>query len=184
MAKAGKKKPSLHPDLKLDLGCGKNKQAGFYGVDSIKFDGVDKVFDLREQWPWEDSSIAEVHSSHFVEHLTGKERIHFFNEMCRVLKPEATARIITPHWSHACAYGDPTHQWPPMSEWMYYYLNKEWRDVNAPHVGYTCDFNWVIGASWEGHLNIRNMEYKQFAMQNYINANRDLIVTLTKKPSK
>ena len=168
--------------LKLDLGCGKNKRSEFVGVDVKKFDGVDIVHDLRKvPWPWADGSIEEVCSSHFLEHLTGSERVVFFNELYRVLKKAATAQIITPDWSNACAYGDPTHQWPPLSGWYPLYLLKAWRDVNAPHVAYTCDFDYTIGGGWEEWLNVRNMETKMFAMQHYVNSYRDLIVTLTKR---
>lgn len=110
--------------MKLDLGCGKNKAQGFIGVDSIAFEGVDLVADLRKDWPWKDGEVDEVHCSHFLEHLTGAERIHFFNELYRVLKHGGQARIITPHWSHERAYGDPTHQWPPVCSWTYFYLDK------------------------------------------------------------
>ena len=204
--------------LKLDLGCGRNKQAGFHGVDTMPFNGVDSVWDLRvspwrlvnvtyqdtgervdgdgatttvgiadkkyadKEWPIiPDDSVDEAFSSHFVEHLTGTERIHFFNELGRVLKKGAKATIITPDWSHACAYGDPTHQWPPMSSWYALYLNKGWRDQNAPHVSYTCDFDWAHGASWDEWLNVRNNETKMFAMARYINSTRDLHVNLVKK---
>lgn len=176
--------------LKLDLGCGKNKTTStdehpFIGVDSIPFDGVDVVFDLRTQpWPWEDNSVDEVYCSHMLEHLTGPERVGFFNELYRVLKPAAKATIIVPDWSHARAYGDPTHQWPPMSSWFMPYLNREWRDANAPHVGYTCDFDWVQGVSWDPWLNSRSDESKQFALQRYINTTLDLHVTLTKRAPK
>ncbi|MEI6478506.1 MAG: methyltransferase domain-containing protein [bacterium] len=170
------------PPLKLDIGCGKNKAAGFHGVDSIQFDGVDTVMDVRETpWPWEDDSVDEVHSSHFVEHLTNNERVKFWNELGRVMKKGAQARIVVPHWSNACAYGDPTHQWPPMSEWAVYYLNKAWRDANAPHAPLTCDFDFVVGGSWEPWLETRTMETKMFAMGKYINSYRDLIITITKK---
>jgi hypothetical protein len=168
--------------LKLDIGCGKNKVSGFEGIDSIAFEGVDHVLDVRQiPWPFEDNSVDEVHSSHFVEHLTGEERVSFFNELSRVMKKGAQARIITPHWSHACAYGDPTHQWPPMSEWFAYYLNKGWRDQNAPHTGYTCDFDFTVAGSWDPWLETRNQETKVFAMNRYINSYRDLIVTLVAK---
>jgi predicted SAM-dependent methyltransferase len=196
--------------MKLDLGCGKRKQEGFIGVDVVAFDGVDVVCDLSarswvvrkendlinknvslfatndgeevgDAYLFLDNSVDQVFSSHFVEHLTGDERIHFFNELWRVLKPGAQAQIITPDWSHACAYGDPTHQWPPMSGWYPLYLNKAWREENGPHVPYTCDFDWTTGGSWDEWLNVRNGETKMFAMQRYINSQRDLYVTLTKR---
>lgn len=179
--KAKKPAPPPPPALKLDLGCGKNKQPGFVGVDVEVFEGVDQVFDLRKTpWPWKADSVDEVYSSHFVEHLTGAERVPFFNELYRVLKVGGKATIVTPDWSHASAYGDPTHQWPPMSGWYPLYLNKGWRDVNAPHVGYDCDFDWTIAASWDGWLNVRPQDTKEFAMQRYTNSTQQLIVTLLK----
>jgi SAM-dependent methyltransferase len=148
-------------------------------VDSQKFPGVDVVMDLEQDlWPWKDNSVEEVYSSHFLEHLPGASRIKFFNELYRILKPGGTAQIITPDWSHACAYGDPTHQWPPMSGWYPLYLQKAWRDANAPHVPYTCDFEWSTAMSWDPWLNTR--AEKEFPMQRYINSTRDLIVNLSK----
>jgi SAM-dependent methyltransferase len=169
--------------VKLDLGCGKNKKPDFVGVDIKPFEGVDLVVDLTQKWPWEDGSVDEVHCSHTVEHFTWPERVHFFNELYRVMKPKATALIITPHWSHACFYGDPTHK-APLSEWYVYYLNKDWRDVNAPHCDYVCDFDFVFGGSWDPWLEVRNQATKEFAMAKYINSWRDRIVTLTKKEVK
>lgn len=171
--------------MKLDLGCGKNKQEGFHGVDSIAFDGVDTVMDVRvTPWPWEDNSVDEVHSSHFLEHLTGPERVEFFNELYRVIKPGAQARFITPHWSHERAYGDPTHQWPPVCGWTYYYLGKSWREGNAPHTGYTCDFDWVLAGSWDPNdiwVSLANQEAKTVRMSRNINTCTDLIATITKR---
>lgn len=177
--------------VRLDLGCGKGTPEGWIGIDSIDF-GQAVLWDLRET-PWQfrrdphdmvlqqlaDSSVDEVRSSHFVEHLTGTERISFFNELYRVMKNGATALIVTPNWSHSCAYGDPTHQWPPMSQWYPLYLHKEWRAVNAPHAPYTCHFDHVIAGSWDGSIENRNPETKSFMMDKYTNAWRDLIVTLT-----
>lgn len=169
------------PPLRIDVGCGKTTPEGWEGVDAIDF-GQKHVHDVRKGMPWlADNSVDEVRSSHFVEHLTGTERIAFFNELWRVMKKDATALIITPNWSHACAYGDPTHQWPPMSQWYPLYLHRDWRATNAPHAAYTCHFDHVIAGSWDAGLEVRTMEYRQFAMHNYINGWRDLIVTLTKR---
>lgn len=176
--------------LRLDLGCGKNKAtdaAGvpFLGVDSIPFEGVDLVWDLRTYpWPWEDDSVDEVHCSHFVEHLDGTERVAFFNELHRVMKPGAQARIITPHWSHERAYGDPTHKFPPVCGWTFFYLEKSWRDVNGPHTGYTCDFSYVIWGSHDPNdtwVSMRNQELKAIFMARNINVVTDLVATITKK---
>jgi SAM-dependent methyltransferase len=164
----------------LDIGCGKTKVDGVIGIDSIDF-GQDLVHDVRLGLPmYEDGSVDSIQSSHFVEHLTGAERVPFFNEMYRILKVGGVLQVVTPCWSHACAYGDPTHQWPPMSQWYPLYLNKVWRDGNAPHTSYTCNFDSAIAGSWDQSLESKNQEFKSFAMNSFINGWRDLIVTLTK----
>ncbi len=171
--------------MRLDIGCGPNKAAGFEGVDSINFPGVDHVLDVRiTPWPWADGSIEEVHSSHFLEHLTGAERVSFFNELYRVLKPGAQARFITPSWTNERAYGDPTHQWPPVTTWTYFYLNRAWRDGNAPHSGYTCDFDWQVAGTFDPNdqwVSMRNNETKSILMSRNINCTVDLICTLTRR---
>lgn len=180
MAKA-KLKQIVQPHLKLDLGCGKNKREGFHGVDARKFDGVDTVHDLRQKWPWADGSVGEIHCSHFLEHLTGHERVHFFNELHRVMAPDAKGTIIVPHWSSERAYGDPTHQWPPVVFFSFYYLNKEWREQNAPHSGYECHFEATGGNNIAPPWNSRNQETQMFAQTHYMNVAQDLIVTVTAK---
>jgi len=172
---------AIEQPLRLDLGAGKNKKPGFIGVDVRQFEGVDLVHDLRNPWPWSADSVDEVHASHFLEHLTGAERVHFFNELYRVLKPGAKALIIVPHWSSERAYGDPTHQWPPVVFFSFYYLNKEWRAANAPHTGLMCDFDAGGGNNIAAPWNARNQETQVFAQTHYINVAQDLIVTLTKK---
>lgn len=165
--------------VKLDLGCGKNPREGFEGVDAIDF-GQKHVLDLGKAWPWDDESVEEVHSSHFIEHLDGTERVHFFNELYRVLVWGGKATIIAPHWSNDCAYGDPTHKWPPVSNWTALYLLKQWRDQNAPHTGYTCDFDWTVGFSPDPSIVVRNQEFQQFATNHYRNGARDIFINLTK----
>lgn len=179
---AKRKNKQVVPAVKLDLGCGKNKREGFIGVDCREFEGVDVVADLRQRWPWEDNSVDEVHCSHFVEHLTASERIHFVNELYRVLKPGAKAQIVVPHWNSHRAYGDLTHQWPPVSEMWFFYLNKGWRAVNAPHNdAYTCDFGASWGYSLRADLLTRNEEYRQHAVSNFKDAAQDIIATITKQ---
>jgi len=166
--------------LKLDLGCGIHKRDGFVGVDIQKFEGVDQVVDLTKPWPWADGSVWEVNCTNTVEHFTWPERVHFFNELYRVLRTGGTANIVTPAWNNARFYGDPTHK-EPMSEWYALYLNAAWRKDNAPHTDYVCDFEFTSGGSWDEWLNDRNVEFRTFAMSHYTNAWRDLMITLTKK---
>lgn len=176
--------------MKLDFGSGPNPKPGFEGVDQYGFDGVvAHVCDVTipEVWlAWEESSCEEAHASHFVEHLTGRQRILFFNQLWRIMKPGAKATIITPHWGSNRAYGDPTHQWPPVSEMSFFYLNKEWRKTQAPHTdfettgfGFTCDFEASWGYDPHPALAARNSEYQQYAIQWFKESAQDMHATLT-----
>lgn len=186
MAKRNRKSDSL----RLDFGSGPHPREGFEGVDQYPFDGkVKHVLNLTElPWPWADNSVDEAHASHFIEHLTARERVQFCNELYRVLKPGAKCSIIIPHWASCRAYGDPTHQWPPVSEFWFYYLSREWRAANAPHSdranwsdGFDCDFEATWGYSLRPDLLVRNQEYQQFAAMNYKEACQDIAATLTKR---
>lgn len=176
--------------MKLDIGCGPNPKEGFEGVDQYAFDGkVKHVLDVRKTpWPWKDGEVDEIHSSHFLEHLTAPERCAFLNECHRVLKLGGTMTMVTPHWASNRAYGDPTHQWPPVSEMFFYYLSREWRMANAPHSdksvwehGYSCDFEATWGYAMRQDLTMRNQEYQQYAFANFKEAILDTVATLKKR---
>jgi SAM-dependent methyltransferase len=181
-------KPPKGKPFKLDLGCGEKKQEGFLGVDRIKFECVDYVFDLTERWPLADRCVDEICSAHCLEHFTSPERCHFINELWRVLKDDGKATIVVPHWSTCRAYGDPTHQWPPMGEFFWYYLDREWRMKEAPHTdmqhlpwGYDTDFETVWGYGIAPPVLTRSSEFQTFALNHYREAVYDIHATLTKK---
>ncbi len=179
--------------IKLDIGCGSAKREGFLGADCLAFPGVDVTTDLRRRWPWPDASVAEAHSSHFVEHLDGMERVHFANELHRVLVPGGKATVIVPHWASGRAYGDPSHKFPPVSEFWFFYLSREWRlgnpdkglVANAPHTDaafvpgmFACDFEATWGYSVHQDIQAHNQEVQRFALAFYKEAAQDLIATL------
>lgn len=210
---------ALNEPLKLDIGCGKNKQPGYIGIDQFLFEGVDIVADLRhakwlastvpdalkprllevstgsESQPFygfHANSVDHIHCSHFLEHLTNLndrwERVNFFNEAFRILKPGATMTLIFPHWASVRYYGDPTHK-EPFSEMGFYYLKRDWRmQGNAPHAdssvnphGYSCDFDATWALTYDTNRFVgRSPEYVQYALQNYKDAALDIHATLTK----
>lgn len=204
------KNPPAPTVLRLDIGCGSNKkqhnpgEVPWFGVDSIAFNGVDKVMDITvSPWPFASNSVDEFYCSHVIEHLTWPQRVTFFNELYRVLKPAAKGQLILPHWASMRYYGDPTHQ-SPMSEFAFYYLSRAWRiggvpvnapagtqpqGANAPHAdilynkkgtGYDCNFEVVWGHSLHPMLQNRNQEYVQHALTFWKDAAQDLIANLTK----
>lgn len=168
--------------IKLDLACGQVKEDGWIGVDIAKTNKTDVVFDLRKKkWPWKDNSVDEARSIHFVEHLTGAERVSFFAELYRILKVGAKVTIICPYWSSMRSVQDPTHQWPPVCEASFLYFNKSWREQNKlDHYDIHSNFDFTYGYSLNPAWANRNDELKQFAIANYTNGVMDVHVTMTK----
>ena len=105
----------------VDLGCGQDKAKVEYftehlkitpdkviGVDIVKCAGVDKVHDLTKfPYPFKDNSVDAIFSSHFVEHLDGIERMKFFDECYRILKPGGVMRLMHPYYKSVRAVQDP-----------------------------------------------------------------------------
>jgi len=145
--------------MKLDIGCGREPKQGFIGVDRMKFPEVDVVLDIsKKKWPWKDNSVEEIWCSHMVEHLNAKGRIHFVNEAYRVLQSGGILTIVTPYWNNHRAFGDLTHEWPPVSESWYKYLQKQWREFYTPHnTEYRCDYTGVIKHAINDQKEIEDM---------------------------
>ena len=92
--------------MKLNLGALDRRIDGFISVDICA--PADQIVDLNGIWPWPDSSVDEVIAYDVIEHLRDKR--HTMNEMWRVMKPGALARIQVPDSSEGDgADCDPTH---------------------------------------------------------------------------
>lgn len=169
--------------MKLDLGCGQNKQNGFKGVDIVAGPGVDYVLDL-EQFPWtpfEDNSVEEVYCSHYVEHTN--DLITFMDEIWRICVDGAKVTLIAPYYTSIRAWQDPTHK-RVISEATWLYFTNQWRQDpgNAPTVGhYPIRSNFEIknmivyfNQPWDK----KSEEARQFAQQHYWNVVSDILVEL------
>lgn len=119
---------------------------------------------------------------YLLHYLTAAERVHFFNELHRVMKPGAQCVLHTPHWCAAKAYLDLRVQWPPVSESFYYTLHQAWRENQneADRFGLTCNFEVVIGYGLHPAVATRHAERAQEQMAWDKEAAQELIATLTK----
>jgi hypothetical protein len=191
----------VRPLLKLDLGCGQNKQAGFTGVDIWK--GADVTHDLFTfPWPFENNSVSEIFSAHFFEHVPGLLRGKFMDEVWRILtpcgcngpcpeqqgyslpcpSPGGSAMFLTPYYSSMRAVQDFTHTWPPICETTYCYFNRKWREANKlDHYDVHCDFNFTYGYILDQETAARNVETQLFMAKRYVNAVSDLQVMLQRR---
>jgi predicted SAM-dependent methyltransferase len=86
----------------LDLGCGKDKKEGYFGIDISALKGVDMVHDLNKGIPFQNNSIEKIFTKHFLEHVNNP--LFLIEEMYRVLKKGGKTEIIVPHWSWYGSY--------------------------------------------------------------------------------
>lgn len=127
--------------MKLNLGCADRVIPGYIGVDIAP--PADQIVDLAAPWPWPDSSVDGALAYDVCEHIETRldgwsrvpnqipwsertpfcnGRIHFLNELHRVLKAGARATIETPNAARGVGYfQDPTHVSPYcMSTFKYF----------------------------------------------------------------
>jgi len=101
--------------MKLNLGCGPKRLAGWINADKATLFQPDLMVDLeRFPWPWPDSSAEEVLLNHVLEHLgqTPDTFIGVMKELWRVCAPGARVRVHVPDPRHETFLGDPTHVRP------------------------------------------------------------------------
>ncbi len=149
-------------EVKIDLACGQSCREGFVGADISPCKGVEHVLNLWQfPWPWETSSVDELHCSHHIEHIPmvyvernpneclyheipqGKCKdlfVAFMDECWRILKPNGKLTVICPNARSNRAFQDPTHRRFIVAE-SFGYFNKKWRDDNKlDHYGIESDF--------------------------------------------
>ncbi len=96
---------------KLNVGCGRNILPGWINLDHAALPGVDVICDLElcqeTPLPFEDDSIDEFLLSHVLEHI--RNSMPLMQDLHRVARPGALARIRLPHGASDDAWEDPTH---------------------------------------------------------------------------
>lgn len=183
----------------IDLGCGQNKATPEYfiqnnlvteipdkviGVDFVKTESCDVQHNLTIfPYPFEDESVDAIHCSHFLEHLDGFERMKFFNECYRILKPKGKIKLVHPYYKSSRAQQDPTHKAPFLCEASYLYWDKNWREINKlDHYPINCDYNFWIAYTFMDNVWLnKSEEARNFAIKHYFDVVADMIVEMQKK---
>jgi SAM-dependent methyltransferase len=98
----------MGPRRVLDVGCGRRKLAGAVGLDLSPHPGVSVVADAGRGLPFAAGSFGLVRLRHIIEHLP--EVTPFLAEVHRVCRPGARVQVVTPHFSAAASYTDPSHR--------------------------------------------------------------------------
>lgn len=150
--------------MKLNLGCGDKDVVGFEGVDFFSDKAAHQLNLCKFPWPWEDSSIEELYSEHFLEHVptcfvkadgvsytdvpeekTDKDLLcRLMDECYRILKPGGKFSIIVPSGTSSRGFRDPTHRRFFMHD-SFFYFNAKWReDRLIGHYLCSCDFDAYV----------------------------------------
>jgi predicted SAM-dependent methyltransferase len=99
-----------HGSIRLDIGCGLNKQPGFIGLDKRELSGVDIIHDLEQfPYPIPDDCCSIIIGSHIVEHIKPWFTIDLFNELWRISVDKGALVIATPYAGNKLFWQDPTH---------------------------------------------------------------------------
>ena len=129
--------------MKLNLGCSDALLRGYLNVDIVQ--PCDKIVDLNQPWPWEDSSIDEIRAFDILEHL--KTPIHSMNEAWRVLRPGGRFDIAVPTTDGRGWAQDPTHVcYPPFNRNTFFYFEHGNPHLHrfAPANGVRCSFRILL----------------------------------------
>jgi len=153
---------------KLDLGAGRTPRDGFEAVDILPGSAWLVNLASGSRWPWDDESVDELYSSHFIEHIPAElvvtrhgyqdALLWFFDEAFRVCKAGALFTLRWPAYDHVWAFQDPTHRRfiPPQT---LHYLCRVGREELRVQ-GYNVRCNWVTRGNVVGYgENQRAHEY-------------------------
>ena len=135
--------------LRLDIGCGANKQPGpdIVGIDARALDGVDIVHDLEEfPWPLPDNCVRVAFASHFIEHVKPWKFLPLMAELHRVMMHDGQVLISGPYGVEFRYVQDPTHCNPINDATFCYWDDKHpsglW-DVYKPPVFHVESFDVI-----------------------------------------
>ena len=84
--------------VKLHLGCGTKKLAGWVNIDSVRACSPDLLHDLTKPLPFDDRVADEILAEDLLEHFDKYLRFLIFYEWARVLKVNGTITVQVPNF--------------------------------------------------------------------------------------
>jgi SAM-dependent methyltransferase len=91
----------------LDIGCGRSKLPGAFGLDRSPLPGVDVVADLNGALPFPDEAFDAVSANQVLEHVA--DLVGLVYEVHRILRPGGVLVAHVPYFRSSWAHIDPTH---------------------------------------------------------------------------
>ena len=94
--------------MHLNIGCGSKILDNYLNIDKYPIDSSVMFGDLDSGIDLKDNCASSILLDNVIEHVASIE--HAMGEIYRLLKPNAEVTIITPHFSSASSWQDPTHR--------------------------------------------------------------------------
>lgn len=131
--------PPRPEPIQLHIGAGMTHIDGWVNQDLYPAENIDLAFDLMKTWPLADNSVKTAYASHVLEHLPDPH--HFFRELWRVCRPNASVMIRVPYGAHDAAWWDLTHLRPWLAA-SFCFLQPGYADAvkNPQHNAWDCPF--------------------------------------------
>jgi hypothetical protein len=93
--------------VRVNLGCGNKVREGFFGADLYPCEAADLLCDLTKPLPFGESTVDEFLLDNCIEHV--RDIPALMRELVRAAKSGASITVITPHFTSASSWRDPTH---------------------------------------------------------------------------
>lgn len=81
--------------VKIDIGCGENKQPGYFGIDKKPFPCVDLVCDVNDGIGLSDNSVDYVMASNFIQYVD--DLLGTMREIYRICRHKAVVCLLAPY---------------------------------------------------------------------------------------
>jgi len=89
---------SMGDDIRINMGCGHTTLEDYLNLDPRELPGVDVVSDVTDM-PFAENSVAELFSSHLIEHFPQEElQSRLLPYWFSLLKPGGVFRALLPDW--------------------------------------------------------------------------------------
>ncbi|SEM90140.1 methyltransferase domain-containing protein [Paenibacillus sp. OV219] len=111
--------------MKLDIGCGSNKQPGYYGIDRTALPGVNLVSDLNSEIPFPDNSVELILVSRMLAYANDLN--YAMGELYRVSTHGAIICLLCPY-AHNFRYSSNPYLKSRFDEHTPRYLTTVFRD--------------------------------------------------------
>jgi SAM-dependent methyltransferase len=122
-------------DLRLNIGCGAKPRDGWVNVDKYPSGHEDLVGDICTGLDLAEGCAREILLDNVIEHLVSIPDA--MAELHRLLAPGGRLEILTPHYTSAASWRDPTH----VSHLGYFSLDYF---CSGHRANYTGDFRFEV----------------------------------------